>query len=252
MFVITADQKASRHDVDRAGTERDELASRYAGRVVLPVDRTAGDEVQVLVADAGTALDIVLRLTRAGHWSVGLGIGAVRTPLPRATREATGPAFIAARDAVTAAKRSATRFALATDPPALPVGDAPDGGVDDRSPALPGPAEVEALLTLLLLARDRRTPQGWEVVDRMADGGTQREVAAAVGITPQAVSTRLRTSGWCASRAVIPGMAARSRRAERAAIPGITALLAHLDRAASPGDSPESPAERPARKGARS
>jgi hypothetical protein len=237
MFVITADQKASRHDVDRAGAERDELASRYAGRVVLPVDRTAGDEVQALVADAATALDMVLRLTRAGHWSVGLGIGTVRTPLPRATREATGPAFIAARDAVTAAKRSATRFALATDPPALPRDDAPDDGADDRTTRLPGPAEVEALLTLLLLARDRRTPQGWEVVDRMADGGTQREVAAAMGITPQAVSTRLRTSGW---------------RAERAAIPGLTALLAHLDRTASPGDLPATPADRAARTGARS
>ncbi|RIJ53820.1 DNA-binding protein, partial [Clavibacter phaseoli] len=101
MFVITADQKASRSDVDRAGTGRDDLAARYEGRLVLPVDRTSGDEVQALVADAATALDMVLVLTRAGHWSVGLGIGAVRTPLPRATREATGPAFIAARDAVT-------------------------------------------------------------------------------------------------------------------------------------------------------
>jgi hypothetical protein len=212
MFVITADQKASRHDVDRAGTGRDELAARYDGRLVLPVDRTAGDEVQALVGDAATALDMVLVLTRAGHWSVGLGIGAVRTPLPRATREATGPAFIAARDAVTAAKRSATRFALAVDPPTAPLEHA-------GRTALPGAVEVEALVTLLLLARDRRTPQGWDVVDRMADGATQREVAAELGITPQAVSTRLRTSGW---------------RAERAAVPGLAGLLAHLDAAGRP------------------
>jgi hypothetical protein len=211
MFVITADQKASRHDVDRAGTGRDELAARYDGRLVLPVDRTSGDEVQALVDDAATALDMVLVLTRAGHWSVGLGIGAVRTPLPRATREATGPAFIAARDAVTAAKRSATRFALAADPPTAPPEHA-------GSAALPGAGEVEALVTLLLLARDRRTPQGWDVVDRMVGGATQRDVAAELGITPQAVSTRLRTSGW---------------RAERDAIPGLTALLAHLDAEAS-------------------
>ncbi|RIJ46683.1 DNA-binding protein [Clavibacter lycopersici] len=216
MFVITADQKASRHDVDRAGTGRDELASRYAGRLVLPVDRTSGDELQALVADAATALDMVLLLTRDGHWSVGLGIGAVRTPLPRATREATGPAYIAARDAVTAAKRSATRFALATDPPT----EHPD---DHPGPALPRTAEVEALVTLLLLARDRRTAQGWDVVDRMAGGRTQREVAADLGITPQAVSTRLRTSGW---------------RAERAAIPGLEALLAHLDAGAAPAETP--------------
>jgi hypothetical protein len=230
MFVITADQKASRNDVDRAGTGRDDLAARYEGRLVLPVDRTSGDEVQALVADAGTALDMALVLTRAGHWSVGLGIGAVRTPLPRATREATGPAFIAARDAVTAAKRSATRFALAVDPPPDPASDAPCS-------VLPGADEVEALITLLLLARDRRTPQGWDVVDRMADGGTQREVAAALRITPQAVSTRLRTSAW---------------RAERAAIPGLVALLAHLDAQASAGEDPGAPESRSARDGARS
>ena len=213
MFAITADQKASRRDVDRAGTVRDELAERYDGRLVLPVDRTSGDEVQALVADAATALDMVLLLTRAGHWSVGLGIGSVRTPLPRATREATGPAFIAAREAVTAAKRSATRFALATDPPAVRDEDAP-------APGPPGAAEVEALVTLLLLARDRRTPQGWDVVDRMSGAGTQRELAAELGITPQAVSTRLRTTGW---------------RAERAAIPGLEALLTMLDAGASAG-----------------
>ncbi|PPF52457.1 DNA-binding protein [Clavibacter michiganensis] len=223
MFVITADQKASRTDVDRAGSTRDDLGERYAGRLVLPVDRTAGDEVQALVGDAGTALDMVLLLTRAGHWSVGLGIGDVRTPLPRATREATGPAFIAARDAVTAAKRSATRFALASDPPA--VTDASDARASD---APPGADAVEALIALLLVTRDRRTPQGWDVVDRMAGGGTQREVAAALGITPQAVSTRLRTSGW---------------RAERAALPGLVALLAQLDSRASAHAASPRPAD---------
>ena len=228
MFAITADQKASRRDVDRAGTVRDDLAAHYDGRLVLPVDRTSGDEVQALVADAATALDMVLRLTRAGRWSVGLGIGDVRTPLPRATREATGPAFIAARDAVTAAKRSPTRFALAVEPAAragASVGDGTDGHAptaDATRDPLPGAAEVEGLITLLLLTRDRRTPQGWDVVDRMAGGGTQRDVAAALGITPQAVSTRLRTSGW---------------RAERAAVPGLAALLAHLDAGAASRDT---------------
>jgi FixJ family two-component response regulator len=83
------------------------------------------------------------------------------------------------------------------------------------------PQEVEALITLLLLARDRRTEQGWEVVDRMASGGTQRDVAAALGITPQAVSTRLRTAGW---------------RTEQAALPGLVKLLERLDIAASRKD----------------
>jgi len=191
------------------------------------VDRTAGDEVQALLAGASDALAMVLDLTRREHWSVGLGIGRVRTPLPADTRAATGDAFIAARDAVDAAKRSPTRFALAVEgvpDPArdtagteAPASAAPDtGGAADVSTD-----EVEALITLLLLARDRRTEQGWEVVDRMASGGTQRDVAAALGITPQAVSTRLRTAGW---------------RTEQAALPGLAKLLQHLDFAATRKD----------------
>src|SRR3712207_5119329 len=109
MFVVTADQKGSRSDVDRAAHVLDELNRRFGGATVLPVDRTAGDEVQALLAGASDALAMVLDLTRREHWSVGLGIGRVRTPLPADTRAATGDAFIAARDAVDAAKRSPTR-----------------------------------------------------------------------------------------------------------------------------------------------
>lgn len=230
MFVITADQKDSRSDIDRAGDVRRELDRRYRDALALPVDRTSGDEIQALVTDASAALAIVLDLTRREHWSVGLGIGTVRTPLPSATREATGPAFIAARDAVEAAKRSPTRFALAvgSDPgPSTGTEDAAAGTADATNtrdlPDTTG-TEVEALVTLLLLARDRRTPQGWEVTDLIPTAGTQRDVATALGVTPQAVSTRLRTSGW---------------RTEQAALPGLAKLLARLD---SPHPRKDSPA----------
>ncbi len=212
MFVVTADQKDSRSDVDRAAGVLDDLNRRFTNALELPVDRTAGDEVQALLPRASDALAMVLDLTRREHWSVGLGIGRVRTPLPADTRAATGEAFIAARDAVDAAKRSPTRFALAVEG----GGDPPATAVDEITPE-----EVEALITLLLLARDRRTEQGWEVVDRMGAGGTQRDVAAELGITPQAVSTRLRTSGW---------------RTEQAALPGLAKLLEHLDSAVTRKD----------------
>ena len=227
MFVVTADQKDSRSDVDRAAGVLEDLNRRFADALELPVDRTAGDEVQALLPRAADALAMVLDLTRREHWSVGLGIGRVRTPLPADTRAATGEAFIAARDAVDAAKRSPTRFALAVEggdgsPRPTPTGIAPirTGPTGTASGEIT-PDEVEALITLLLLARDRRTDQGWEVVDRMGAGGTQRDVAAELGVTPQAVSTRLRTAGW---------------RTEQAALPGLAKLLEHLDSAVTRKD----------------
>ena len=218
MFVVTADQKDSRSDVDRAQGVLDDLNRRFGAVLELPVDRTAGDEVQALLPRASDALAMVLDLTRREHWSVGLGIGRVRTPLPADTRAATGEAFIAARDAVDAAKRSPTRFALAVEGGEGAAGAAASPGV---APDAVTPDEVEAMITLLLLARDRRTEQGWEVADRMAAGVTQRDVAAELGITPQAVSTRLRTAGW---------------RTEQAALPGLAKLLAHLDTAVTRKD----------------
>ncbi len=235
MFVITADQKGSRTDVDRAGTGRDDLASRFEGRLVLPVDRTSRRRAAGARRRRGhrrrhgarphprRALERRARDRNRAH------------PAPPGDAGGTGPAVFAARDAVGAAKRSATRFALAVDPPAPPRPDGP--GSDLPGSGLPGPDEVEALITLLLLARDRRTAQGWDVVDRMADGSTQREVAAALGVTPQAVSTRLRTSAW---------------RAERAAIPGLVALLAHLDAQATRGAGAVASAPRSTRAGTRS
>src|SRR5690349_4232013 len=101
-----------------------QLDDRFGASLALPVDRNAGDEVQALTADAGAALRIVLHLTRDGQWSVGLGCGDVRTPLPAATREATGDAFVAARTAVTRAKRRPTRFAIAAVVNPQPADDA--------------------------------------------------------------------------------------------------------------------------------
>jgi hypothetical protein len=112
MFVITADQIDSRSTTDVAGSTRDSINRDHGGRLLLPADRNAGDEIQALTDDAGTALALVLELTRTGQWSVGLGCGGIRLPLPSATREASGEAFFAARDAVSRAKKQQTRFAI--------------------------------------------------------------------------------------------------------------------------------------------
>jgi DNA-binding NarL/FixJ family response regulator len=175
MFVITADQVDSRHTADLVSSALVRLDERFRHGLALPVDRNAGDELQALVMDPQTAIAMVLDLTRTGQWSVGLGAGAVELPLAAATRETRGPAFIAARAAVDSAKRSAQRFAFRHETP-TPTPDATD---------------FEALMLLLLAVRDRRTEQGWQVYDLLAQGRTQKDAAEALGITPQAVSDRM-------------------------------------------------------------
>ena len=93
MFVITADQVDSRTTPDIVGATQQRLDAAHRPQLHAPVGRAGGDEIQLLLADAAAALDIVLELTREGRWSVGVGVGPVRTPLPAAVVEATGPAF---------------------------------------------------------------------------------------------------------------------------------------------------------------
>lgn len=177
MFAITADQIDSRHRPDHAEAALELLARLGGDRLALPADRTSGDEVQALTSDARTALDIVLALARTQLWSVGLGLGEVRAPLPTATRAATGDALVAAREAVEAAKRRSTRVVVA--------------GRGTR----PAAETLQAVLDLLLQLRERRSPEGWELYDLVEEGLTQAEAAERLGITPQAASKRAIAAG---------------------------------------------------------
>ena len=204
MFVITADQVASRRDADRVDDALGRLTERYRSRMPLPPERTAGDELQAVTDDPGTALSIVLDLARDGHWSVGLGVGPVAEPLGATTRASTGAAFIAARAAVEAARRSPEpRFALRSDD-------------RETSPA----DDLEPLIGMLLLLRSRRTAAGWTVADLLGDGHSQSDAADALGITPQAVSQRALAAGL---------------RVEQGAVPSLVRLLGEADRAVSQG-----------------
>ena len=205
MFVVTADQVDSTQRADIVGRTLESIGEQFGDRLALPPDRNAGDEIQALTPDAATTLDLVLTLTRERAWSVGLGMGGVRTPLPRSTREATGDAFVAARTAVTRAKRTPARFAV-------------DGVADPESAA-----DVEAVLTLLLTLRESRTPAGWELYDLVASGLTQADAAARLGISPQSASDRARAAGL---------------RVELAALPALTRLLARADAAQAEADTP--------------
>jgi hypothetical protein len=218
MFVITADQVDSRSHADAVAEALARIGDVAPGELLLPAERTAGDEIQALTDRADTAYRLLLELTRDGRWSVGIGVGGVRLPLGDSTRASTGDAFFAARDAIEAAKRTPSRFALRAQPDRGPEpgGDPTPGTPTDRV----RPADVEALVGLVLALREKRTPKGWEVHDLLASGATQSRAAAALGITQGAVSMRARTG---------------SSREEIAASEALVRLLGMLDATTTEG-----------------
>lgn len=173
MFVLTVDQRGSRRDDDRV---EDLLRSSSSTVVVRAFERTAGDEVQAVLDDAGELVRTTLALVRDGHWSVGIGIGPVSQPLPDSTRAGRGPAFERARTAVERAKSAPTHLAV-------------EGAGSDGS-------DAQAVLDLVALLVQRRSAQGWAAVELVEAGHTQAEAAQRLGVTPQAVSQRLRAAGW--------------------------------------------------------
>ncbi|WP_194408860.1 DNA-binding protein [Microbacterium cremeum] len=197
MFVLTADQRGSRANADLVPSALAIVNRRGATALALAPERTAGDELQVALADPAAVLSVVLELTRTDQWSVGVGVGDVESPLPASVRAARGAAFVNARDAVDRAKKTPTRLAIT----------APAGGPD-----------AEALVRLLVELRDRRSPEGWEVYDLLAAGHSQREAAEVLGISQGAVSLRAKAAGL---------------RAEEAAVPALERVLGSLD----PGDA---------------
>jgi hypothetical protein len=125
-----------------------------------------------------SALEVLLR---AGEWNIGLGLGEVETPLPDSARAGRGPAYLAAREAVTAAKSSPWRVRAAGVPA-------------DTVRAL------ESAVWLWAALLSRRTPRGWEVADLVDLGLTYDEAATRIGISQSAVSQRAAAAGIAEGR----------------------------------------------------
>ncbi|MBG6083381.1 winged helix-turn-helix transcriptional regulator [Zhihengliuella flava] len=174
MLVVTIDQRNSRRRPDLV----DDLLDRLNGASapVRAFQRTAGDEVQAVFDQAEEAVRVSLDAVSMGDWSVGIGIGRVDVPLPRETRAGRGEAFEMARDAVERAKSSNGRLALT----------AAEAGADRLE------AELQMIATVAL----RRTATAQEAGELLASGLTQRDVAERLGISQQAVSSRLASGLW--------------------------------------------------------
>ncbi|EPR76208.1 putative membrane associated protein [Leifsonia rubra CMS 76R] len=177
MFVITADQRNSRRSADAVAETLLLLNKERRDDLALAAERTAGDEVQMLLNSARATLEIALELTRTGQWSVGIGLGAVPTPYGATVRATNGPAFIAARTAIDRAKKSPAKCTVESDPSNELARD------------------IDPLLELLILMRNRRTDNGWQLYDLLDTGITQADAAEKLGISPQSASQRALVAG---------------------------------------------------------
>ncbi|GAB3845208.1 hypothetical protein [Nesterenkonia populi] len=180
MFVVTADQHRSRQAGDKVSGLLEELGpwfSAHAESIVLPMERTVGDEVQILLDDADAALDLALRLMRLEEWAVGVGAGPVEEPLGPSARQSSGEAFFHAREAVERARGRA-------EPVPLVI----------RGAAESAAGEATAVAQLVGAILRRRSAEGWQVADGQAQGKLQKQIAEGLGISPQAVGQRARAA----------------------------------------------------------
>ena len=182
-YVLTVDQRASRTSPDRVPEVLRQLNAVVP--TVLGFERTAGDEFQGVLADPDDVVEVVLRLVRTGDWSIGVGAGAVSTPLPPSTRAGAGPAVLSARRAVDAAKQRPARLAVRGAVP-------PDAG------------DAQAVLTALAVVVERRSEQAWEAIALVGAGRTQADAAQQLGISRQAVGQRLAAGLWDLERELRP------------------------------------------------
>jgi hypothetical protein len=183
--VLTVDQRGSTKDAatDRVPATLSGLSGLDSVALLRPFERTVGDEFQGVLDDPASLATVVERLLREDTWNIGLGIGEVEQPLPASTRAGRGPAYVLARDAVTAAKSSLWHLRVEGDDP--------------------GARRLETSLLLWAAVLDRRTERGWAVADLVDAGLRYEEIAKRLGITQSAVSQRARAAG------IVEGLRAR-------------------------------------------
>lgn len=177
VLVLTIDQRDSRHGLDRVPAALELLTDIP---VLRGFERTAGDELQGVLDDPAALPRAVEPLLRDAGWSIGVGAGPVDQPLPAHARAGSGPAYLHARNAVTAAKTGPWHLRV--------VGDHP------------GARQLESALWLWAAVLARRTARGWEVADLVDTGLSYDETARRLGISQSAVSQRAQAAGLVEGR----------------------------------------------------
>lgn len=176
VVVLTVDQHNSRRTRDEVPTLLKLLDEAARTPPLRPFQRTVGDEVQGVVDDPDTTVDLLGAILRDGGWSTGVGVGRTDLPLPEDARAGRGPAYLHAREAVTRAKTGPHRIGVV--------------GVDRY-----GAEHLETVLWLWAGLLERRTERGWQVHDAFAEGLSHGDTAHRLGITQSAVSQRAQAAG---------------------------------------------------------
>jgi hypothetical protein len=174
--VVTIDQRDSRTTPDRVPEAIEALAEVSFLR---SLERTAGDEFQGVLDSPAGLVRVVEVLLRQEIWNIGIGFGDA-DDLPESTRAGRGTAFLAARDAVTAAKSSPWHLRVVGDHRAARA--------------------LETTIWLWAAVLARRTTRGWEVADLVAGGLSYDETGRRLGISASAVSQRAQAAGIVEAR----------------------------------------------------
>lgn len=177
--VVTLDQIDSRHRPDGVSELLEALTDLPVARAF---ERTAGDEIQGLLADGPSLATLAERALRTRGWHIGIGFGEVDLPVPASVRAGRGSAYVRAREAVTAAKSSPGHLRVVGPP-------------DD-----PRPRRLESVGWLWAALLDRRTSKGWQVADLVSSGLSYDETARTLGVTPSAISQRAASAGLAEGR----------------------------------------------------
>ncbi|CAA9399742.1 MAG: hypothetical protein AVDCRST_MAG32-2896 [uncultured Nocardioides sp.] len=206
-WVVIGDLVASRRSTDRIRTHErlvrvltevgEELAA--TGGVLVPLQVTAGDEFQGTFSSLGAALSATLRvrlgLLPDADARCGVGFGRV-VVLQEQPRVEDGPGWWAARAAIERVEADADRSALqglrtryVVAPGTEPADAGPEGVVASD------PAAVNAALITRDHLVSRLSPRSLSVLRGLLAGRTQKDLAGDLGITPSAVSQRVRSDG---------------------------------------------------------
>jgi hypothetical protein len=173
-FALTLDQRQSRSSEDAVEASLKRYNADKHFKLARKFERTAGDEMQALVQDPTTVVDLVLDAIRSQIWWIGIGCGGVDEPLPRSVRASSGEALENARIAVERAKSKSERhhfFIVGTSPL-----------VED----------LTAIFMLLAVIIERQSPRAKSAAELDAKGLSQREASQRLGISQQSFSERLR------------------------------------------------------------
>jgi DNA-binding transcriptional LysR family regulator len=191
--TVIGDLVGSRHSVDRAAVHArfesaiDTINAEHAP--VVPLRIGMGDEFQGIFATLGAAIGATLRLRMALLPDVdvrqGIGWGRV-VVLAEEPRVEDGPGWWAARQAIETVEAYERKAALRAIRTAYVAADGEPG---------PDPALVNATLMSRDVVVSGLSDRSMSVLDGLMKGRRQHDIADALGISPSAVSQRVRAEG---------------------------------------------------------